>query len=143
MAVAKALPPKRPKQTKRASALDLATPSQQLGWSHFLLVLGACFSFIARQKRMPVGGEGYFLDLLFFPRGRKRLIAIEPKLGDFKPADKGQMELYLRWLDKHERPTRRRRTAPSGDYEDAGWVGVWAAGVIVRRAYAAARLGVA
>jgi hypothetical protein len=74
-----------------------------LGWAHFLLALGAGFSFIARQKRMPVGGEDCFLDLLFFPRGRKRLIAIERRLGDFKPADKGQMELYLRWLDKHER----------------------------------------
>ncbi len=69
----------------------------------FLLELGAGFSFIARQKRMSVGGEDYFLDLLFFHRGLKRLIAIELKLGDFKPADKGQMELYLRWLDKHER----------------------------------------
>jgi predicted nuclease of restriction endonuclease-like (RecB) superfamily len=69
----------------------------------FLLELGSGFSFIARQKRMPVGGEDYFLDLLFFHRGLKRLIAIELKLGDFKPADKGQMELYLRWLDKHER----------------------------------------
>lgn len=70
----------------------------------FLLELGAGFSFIARQKRIPVGGDDYFLDLLFFHRGLRRLIAIELKLGDFKPADKGQMELYLRWrLDKHER----------------------------------------
>lgn len=69
----------------------------------FLLELGGGFSFIARQKRMSVGGDDYFLDLLFFHRGLKRLIAIELKLGDFKPADKGQMELYLRWLDKHER----------------------------------------
>lgn len=69
----------------------------------FLLELGGGFSFIARQKRIPVGGEDYFLDLLFFHRALKRLIAIELKLGDFKPADKGQMELYLRWLDKHER----------------------------------------
>jgi len=69
----------------------------------FLLELGAGFSFIARQKRIPVGGDDYFLDLLFFHRGLRRLIAIELKLGDFKPADKGQMELYLRWLDKHDR----------------------------------------
>lgn len=71
----------------------------------FLLELGGGFSFIARQKRIPVGGEDYFLDLLFFHRSLRRLIAIELKLGDFKPADKGQMELYLRWLDKHERQT--------------------------------------
>jgi predicted nuclease of restriction endonuclease-like (RecB) superfamily len=69
----------------------------------FLLELGGGFSFIARQKRIPVGGDDYFLDLLFFHRGLRRLIAIELKLGDFKPADKGQMELYLRWLDKYER----------------------------------------
>lgn len=69
----------------------------------FLLELGAGFSFIARQKRIQVGGDDFFLDLLFFHRGLRRLIAIELKLGDFKPADKGQMELYLRWLDKHER----------------------------------------
>jgi predicted nuclease of restriction endonuclease-like (RecB) superfamily len=69
----------------------------------FLLELGGGFSFIARQKRIPVGDEDYFLDLLFFHRGLKRLIAIELKLGNFKPADKGQMELYLRWLDKYDR----------------------------------------
>jgi predicted nuclease of restriction endonuclease-like (RecB) superfamily len=69
----------------------------------FLLELGGGFSFIARQKRIPIGDEDYFLDLLFFHRGLKRLIAIELKLGSFKPADKGQMELYLRWLDKHDR----------------------------------------
>lgn len=69
----------------------------------FLLELGGGFSFIARQKRIPVGGDDYFLDLLFFHRGLRRLIAIELKLGDFKPANKGQMELYLRWLDKYER----------------------------------------
>ncbi len=69
----------------------------------FLLELGAGFSFIARQKRIPIGSDDYFLDLLFFHRGLGRLIAIELKLGDFKPADKGQMELYLRWLDQHER----------------------------------------
>lgn len=70
---------------------------------NFLLELGGGFSFIARQKRITVGHEDYYIDLLFFHRGLRRLIAIELKLGDFKPADKGQMELYLRWLDKHER----------------------------------------
>lgn len=69
----------------------------------FLLELGAGFSFIARQKRIQVDKDDYFLDLLFFHRRLKRLVAIELKLGQFKPAYKGQMELYLRWLDKHER----------------------------------------
>jgi predicted nuclease of restriction endonuclease-like (RecB) superfamily len=69
----------------------------------FLLELGAGFSFIARQKRIQVDNDDYYLDLLFFSRKLRRLLAIELKLGDFKPADKGQMELYLRWLDKYER----------------------------------------
>ena len=69
----------------------------------FLLELGAGFSFIARQKRIQLDNDDYYIDLLFFNRKLKRLLAIELKLGDFKPADKGQMELYLRWLDKYER----------------------------------------
>ncbi|MBU4263602.1 MAG: DUF1016 family protein [Proteobacteria bacterium] len=69
----------------------------------FLLELGAGFSFVARQKRIQVDNDDYYLDLLFFHRKLKRLVAIELKLGQFKPADKGQMELYLRWLDKYER----------------------------------------
>lgn len=59
----------------------------------FLLELGAGFSFIARQKRIQVDNDDYYLDLLFFHRRLKRLVAIELKLGQFKPADKGQMEL--------------------------------------------------
>lgn len=69
----------------------------------FLLELGNDFSFIARQKRLTIGAEDFYLDLLFFHRGMKRLVVIELKLGKFKSAYKGQMELYLRWLDKHER----------------------------------------
>ena len=69
----------------------------------FLLELGAGFSFIARQKRIQVDNDDYYIDLLFFNRKLKRLLAIDLKLGDFKTADKGQMELYLRWLDKYER----------------------------------------
>jgi predicted nuclease of restriction endonuclease-like (RecB) superfamily len=69
----------------------------------FVLELGAGFSFIARQKRIQVDSDDYYIDLLFYHRVLKRLVAIDLKLGDFKPADKGQMELYLRWLDKHER----------------------------------------
>jgi len=68
----------------------------------FILELGAGFSFIARQKRITVDNEDYYLDLLFFHRKLKRLIAIELKLGKFKAAYKGQMELYLRWLEKYE-----------------------------------------
>lgn len=69
----------------------------------FLLELGIGFSFVERQKRIIVDDEDFHLDLLFFHRKLKRLVAIELKLGDFKPEHKGQMELYLRWLDKHER----------------------------------------
>jgi predicted nuclease of restriction endonuclease-like (RecB) superfamily len=69
----------------------------------FILELGAGFSFIARQKRIAVDNEDYYLDLLFFHRKLKRLIAIELKLGKFKAAYKGQMELYLRWLEKYEK----------------------------------------
>lgn len=69
----------------------------------FLLELGAGFSFIARQKRIQIDNDDYYIDLLFFNRKLRRLVAIDLKLGDFKPADKGQMEFYLRWLDKYER----------------------------------------
>jgi predicted nuclease of restriction endonuclease-like (RecB) superfamily len=69
----------------------------------FLLELGAGFSFIARQKRIQLDGDDFYIDLLFFNRLLKRLVVVELKLGRFKPAYKGQMELYLRWLDKHER----------------------------------------
>ena len=69
----------------------------------FLLELGAGFAFVERQKRIVVDGDDYYIDLLFFHRRLRRLVAIELKIGDFKPADSGQMELYLRWLDRHER----------------------------------------
>ncbi|MEK7340296.1 MAG: PDDEXK nuclease domain-containing protein, partial [Verrucomicrobiota bacterium] len=69
----------------------------------FLLELGSGFSFLARQKRITIDDEDFHIDLLFFHLDLKRLVSIELKLGDFKPDHKGQMELYLRWLDKHER----------------------------------------
>jgi predicted nuclease of restriction endonuclease-like (RecB) superfamily len=69
----------------------------------FLLELGAGFAFVERQKRITLDGDDYYLDLLFFHRRMQRLVALELKIGDFKPADSGQMELYLRWLDRHER----------------------------------------
>ncbi len=69
----------------------------------FLLELGTDFSFVARQKRITIDNEDYYLDLLFYHRGMRRLVAIELKLGKFQAADKGQMELYLRWLDRYEK----------------------------------------
>ena len=69
----------------------------------FLLELGKGFSFVARQKRMSIGNDDFYLDLLFYHRHLRRLIAVELKLEAFQPAHTGQMELYLRWLDKHDR----------------------------------------
>ena len=69
----------------------------------FLLELGAGFAFIERQKRITLDGDDYYLDLLFYHRTLRRLVAIDLKIGDFKPTDMGQIELYLRWLDRHER----------------------------------------
>jgi predicted nuclease of restriction endonuclease-like (RecB) superfamily len=68
----------------------------------FLLELGAGFTFVARQKRITVDNEDFYLDLLFYNRKLRRMVAVELKLEKFKPADKGQMELYLRWLEKYE-----------------------------------------
>ena len=69
----------------------------------FLLELGAGFSFIERQKRITIDNDDFYIDLLFYNRKLKRLIAIDLKISDFKASYKGQMELYLRWLDKYER----------------------------------------
>ena len=69
----------------------------------FLLELGDGFTFAGRQKRMVIDGDDFRLDLLFYHRKLRRLVAVDLKLGKFEAADKGQMELYLRWLDKHER----------------------------------------
>ena len=68
----------------------------------FLLELGDGFAFLGRQKRIQIDSDDFYLDLLFYHRHLRRLIAIELKLGDFKAEYKGQMELYLRWLAKHE-----------------------------------------
>jgi predicted nuclease of restriction endonuclease-like (RecB) superfamily len=69
----------------------------------FILEFGHGFAFVDRQKRMIIGGEDAVLDLLFFHRTLRRLVAIELKLGKFKAEYKGQMELYLNWLDRYER----------------------------------------
>ena len=68
----------------------------------FILEIGVGFCFVARQKRMQIDGRDYYLDLLFYHRKLRRLVAIELKVGDFEAADKGQMELYLSWLKRHE-----------------------------------------
>lgn len=68
----------------------------------FLVELGSDFAFLARQKRITVDGEDFYLDLLFYHRRLRRLVVIDLKLGKFAPADVGQMEFYLRWLKKHE-----------------------------------------
>ena len=70
---------------------------------NFILELGNGFSFIARQKRVQIGEEDFYIDLLFYNRKLKRLIALDLKLGKFKAEYKGQMELYLKYLEKYEK----------------------------------------
>lgn len=70
---------------------------------HFILELGRGFAFVERQKRLILDGRDFYLDLLFYHRRLKRLVAIELKIGEFKAAHKGQMELYLKWLNRYER----------------------------------------
>ena len=74
---------------------------QQL--EHFILELGQGFAFLERQKRISVDAVDYYIDLLFYHRELNRLVAIDLKLGKFKPEYKGQMELYLKYLDRYER----------------------------------------
>ena len=78
----------------------------------FILELGSDFAFLARQKRISVDNVDYYLDLLFYHRRLRRLVAIELKIEKFQAADKGQMELYLRWLEKYE--TRPGEEPPLG-----------------------------
>jgi predicted nuclease of restriction endonuclease-like (RecB) superfamily len=68
----------------------------------FIMELGTDFAFVARQKRITVDNDDYYLDLLFYHRRLRRLVAIDLKLGKFQAGDKGQMELYLRWLEKND-----------------------------------------
>jgi predicted nuclease of restriction endonuclease-like (RecB) superfamily len=78
----------------------------------FIMELGAGFTFVARQKRIIVDADDFYLDLLFFHRDLRRLVAVELKLDKFRPEHKGQLELYLRWLDKYER--KENENSPLG-----------------------------
>ena len=78
----------------------------------FMLEMGKGFAFVERQKRMIIDGEDFYLDLLFFHRRLHRLIAVDLKLGRFKAQYKGQMELYLRWLEANE--VEKGEEAPLG-----------------------------
>ncbi|MFT3873610.1 MAG: PDDEXK nuclease domain-containing protein [Nocardioides sp.] len=69
----------------------------------FLLEVGTGFTFVERQKRMVIDGKDFHLDLLLYHRPLKRLVAVELKIGEFDARDEGQMKLYLKWLNRHER----------------------------------------
>jgi len=69
----------------------------------FILEFGNGFAFMARQKRIIIDGDDFKIDLLFFHRTLRRLVAIDLKTDRFKPKYKGQMEMYLKWLDRYER----------------------------------------
>ena len=68
----------------------------------FLLEMGAGFTFVSRQKRLQIDDDDFYIDLVFYNRKLKRLVAIDLKIGNFRPEYKSQMELYLRWLQKHD-----------------------------------------
>lgn len=68
----------------------------------FITELGNDFAFLARQKRISIDNRDYKIDLLFYHRRLKCLVAIDLKLGEFEAGFKGQMELYLRYLEKYE-----------------------------------------
>jgi predicted nuclease of restriction endonuclease-like (RecB) superfamily len=68
----------------------------------FIIELGSDFAFLARQKRISIDNRDYYIDLLFYHRRLKCLVAIDLKIGEFEASYKGQMELYLRYLEKHE-----------------------------------------
>lgn len=84
------------------SEKDLET-SITVEMQRFLTELGGDFAFMARQKRITIDTRDYYIDLLFYHRRLKCLVAIDLKIGEFEAAHKGQMELYLRYLDKYER----------------------------------------
>lgn len=69
----------------------------------FIIEMGNDFAFLARQKRINIDGEDYYIDLLFYHRKLRRLVVVELKLDKFRPEYKGQVELYLKWLDRYEK----------------------------------------
>jgi len=69
----------------------------------FILEMGNDFAFLSRQKRITIDGKDFYIDLLFYHRKLRRLVVVELKLEEFKPEHKGQVELYLKWLDKYEK----------------------------------------
>jgi len=79
---------------------------------NFILEFGVGFTFVARQRRIPIGDDDYKVDLLFYNRDIRRLVAIDLKIGKFKPSHKGQMEIYLNWLNQYDR--REGEEAPIG-----------------------------
>lgn len=108
------------KDTYREKDLEFAILREL---ERFLMELGTDFTFVARQKRITVGKTDYYIDLLFYHRFLRCLVAIELKLGKFRPEYKGQMEIYLRWLEKYDR--RSGENPPLGlilcgekDYEE-------------------------
>jgi RecB family endonuclease NucS len=78
----------------------------------FILEFGHGFAFVDRQKRMTMDGDDFRLDLLFYHRKLRRLVAVELKLGKFKPEYMGQMRFYLKWLNRYER--QESENAPIG-----------------------------
>jgi len=78
----------------------------------FIIEIGSDFAFLSRQKHITIDNEDYYIDLLFYHRSLRRLVVIDLKLDKFKPQHKGQMELYLRWLEKYEK--RNNEESPIG-----------------------------
>jgi predicted nuclease of restriction endonuclease-like (RecB) superfamily len=79
---------------------------------NFIIEFGTDFAFLARQKRITVDNRDYYIDLLFYHRRLKCLVVVDLKIGEFEAAFKGQMELYLNFLNKHER--REDENSPIG-----------------------------
>lgn len=69
----------------------------------FITEMGSDFAFLARQKRLMIDNRDYYIDLLFYHRRLKSLVVIDLKIGEFDAAHKGEMELYLGYLDKYEK----------------------------------------